>query len=637
MAATPTNEHRQRLPALASGFRATAVNWIVVGLALAILGSLIFLDLRLEHAKATQREHDRLSTQARVIATDTTNQLHTADRVLEQLRTEYVAHPDTFLTAAHGQYLDALIAALPGIRSIGVIDPRGRLILSSNKSYVGRDVSGREYFRAVRQFPDKDRLYLSAPFMSLSGVYLLTLSKMIVNPDGSFGGVVIASLDPAYFRVLMQSVRYAPDMWDAIVHDSGRIFQLVPTQPGFEDKQLAVPGTFFTRHLASGQPATVMTGIAMTTGKPSMMAQQTLDPVELHMDHALVVAVSRDLDKVYANWQRERKVRIGLYLMVVLIAVSALFSYQRRRQRFEVSAAAAAAALLQSESNYRLIVENTNELIIKVDPQGRYTYVNPAFCALYDATPEQLLGRHYAEDVVEEDRAMVDEFFAKLFQPPHTVSFVHRENTAHGVRHLEWRGRALLDAEGRIEELIGIARDVTDNMQLMDKLQSQAHQDYLTGLANRRYFMDQGEAELLRARRYAKPLSLFMIDIDHFKRINDTYGHKTGDLVLQKLSDKLREVLRAIDIIGRIGGEEFAILLPETALPQACEVAERLRDGVARTSVMREAGMPVSFTISIGVASLQGQEMNLDVLLNLADQALYQAKQAGRNQVRASE
>jgi diguanylate cyclase (GGDEF)-like protein len=127
-----------------------------------------------------------------------------------------------------------------------------------------------------------------------------------------------------------------------------------------------------------------------------------------------------------------------------------------------------------------------------------------------------------------------------------------------------------------------------------------------------------------------------MLDIDHFKKINDTYGHKCGDLVLKKLAATCQQVLREVDIIGRIGGEEFAILLPETDKEQAIEVAERLREAIGNAEVAIENGRPVRFTASIGVTSLTGEDKNMDVLLNIADKALYQAKNAGRNKVVAA-
>jgi diguanylate cyclase (GGDEF)-like protein len=169
---------------------------------------------------------------------------------------------------------------------------------------------------------------------------------------------------------------------------------------------------------------------------------------------------------------------------------------------------------------------------------------------------------------------------------------------------------------------------------LQRELENKAHVDYLTGVSNRRHFMEKANLDLVRAVRYGSALSILMLDVDFFKKINDSHGHKTGDAVLLKLAEICRQTLREVDIIGRIGGEEFAILLPETQQKEAVEVAERLRVAIALAKVPLESGgLPLQFTVSIGVTSLAAKEDNLDVLLNRADKALYAAKEAGRNKV----
>ena len=178
-----------------------------------------------------------------------------------------------------------------------------------------------------------------------------------------------------------------------------------------------------------------------------------------------------------------------------------------------------------------------------------------------------------------------------------------------------------------------LVREITDRKKLEEQLKQRAHIDYLTGVSTRRYFMEQAELELNRSIRYENPLSMMMLDADFFKRINDSHGHKTGDLVLKKLAEICRYSLREVDIIGRMGGEEFAILLPETDNSAAIETAKRLRKAIASTGVPLEAGLPLHFTVSIGVSSLTSKEDNIDVLLNQADKALYEAKSAGRNRV----
>jgi diguanylate cyclase (GGDEF)-like protein/PAS domain S-box-containing protein len=191
----------------------------------------------------------------------------------------------------------------------------------------------------------------------------------------------------------------------------------------------------------------------------------------------------------------------------------------------------------------------------------------------------------------------------------------------------------VLDASGKIVGLLPTAVDITERKQLEEELKRQAHLDYLTGLSNRRHFMEQAEVEFSRAVRHDKFLSILMLDIDHFKQVNDTYGHQSGDAVLRTLAMLCKEVLRNFDIIGRMGGEEFAVVLPETDIEQTLEVAERLREVIAETEVSLPDGSKISFTVSIGVATLVDKNTNIDWLLNQADRALYKAKESGRNKV----
>lgn len=169
--------------------------------------------------------------------------------------------------------------------------------------------------------------------------------------------------------------------------------------------------------------------------------------------------------------------------------------------------------------------------------------------------------------------------------------------------------------------------------ELQQELERQARTDSLTGLPNRRHFLDFATQELARTARYGGRLSVLMLDVDHFKKVNDTYGHKVGDLALQRLADICRDALREIDITARLGGEEFAVLLPETDSTHALEAAERLRTTIAAARIPLEQGLPLHFTVSIGVATLDGAATNIDTLLNRADKALYEAKRAGRNRV----
>ncbi|GAK54304.1 diguanylate cyclase with PAS/PAC sensor [Candidatus Moduliflexus flocculans] len=179
---------------------------------------------------------------------------------------------------------------------------------------------------------------------------------------------------------------------------------------------------------------------------------------------------------------------------------------------------------------------------------------------------------------------------------------------------------------------VGSVRDITARKEAERKLQEMAMLDGLTGILNRRYFLELSEQEFKRCRRYHRPLSLIMFDIDHFKQVNDTYGHDAGDTVLQAVTQTGRAILREADIFGRIGGEEFAITLPETNLVSARHVADRLRCAIGNLNINAHETL-IHITSSMGVAGINHEIHSIEMLLKCADQALYRAKNAGRNRV----
>jgi diguanylate cyclase (GGDEF)-like protein len=194
------------------------------------------------------------------------------------------------------------------------------------------------------------------------------------------------------------------------------------------------------------------------------------------------------------------------------------------------------------------------------------------------------------------------------------------------------------DRKRREKELEEINRKLTGQNRLLENmntlLQSLAATDSLTGIANRRKFLEVGESEFRRARRFGHPLSLLIADIDEFKRINDAWGHPVGDRVIRVVADTcVRNVRGTLDVVGRIGGDEFAIVLPETDYASASELAERLRQMVATELIAVDDGESIACAISVGVATLAGNVNSFDDLMVSADKALYRAKSKGRNRV----
>ena len=211
------------------------------------------------------------------------------------------------------------------------------------------------------------------------------------------------------------------------------------------------------------------------------------------------------------------------------------------------------------------------------------------------------------------------------------------QNTVTG-RWYQCRDQAIPWIDGRTVR-IEIAFDITERKCLeeqlrmtQEKAEKLARTDSLTELKSRRAFFDEAEQMLNVARRYGRPLSVAMIDIDYFKRINDTHGHFAGDTVLREVARTITESLRTADLAGRIGGEEFAIVLPETHLDDALQICERIRNSMENLNSTVDA-TTLTVTCSIGVTGNHVEHNNFETLLSAADRALYAAKNRGRNRV----
>ena len=185
----------------------------------------------------------------------------------------------------------------------------------------------------------------------------------------------------------------------------------------------------------------------------------------------------------------------------------------------------------------------------------------------------------------------------------------------------------------RLQTLADQAAIAIENAQLFEEMEKLAITDSLTGLYNRRYFFAFAENEIERSKRYNKHLSIIMMDIDHFKKINDSFGHQVGDQVLKEIADICLAILRKVDVMCRYGGEEFVVLLPETEVADAAHAAERMCTAISSLRLKTEKG-DVSVSVSIGVAEMEKSRSSFEKLLAAADKALYSAKETGRNRVR---
>lgn len=294
------------------------------------------------------------------------------------------------------------------------------------------------------------------------------------------------------------------------------------------------------------------------------------------------------------------------------------------------------AELADSEAKFRAMSEASQDALVMTDDKGRVSFWNRAAERMFGVSRQDMDGRPLHDVVappgeLDKARAGLREFQRTGGGPLIDAINEHEARRADGSRFPVELSVAAFRREDRWWA-VGAARDISERKRAEEALRELAATDGLTGLLNRRRFMEVGEAEFERAKRTARPISLIMFDVDHFKKVNDTRGHDVGDTVLVSLARTAKDTLRAVDILGRLGGEEFAAILPETGLKEASAVAERLRQAVSGMGLAPN-GEPLPVTVSLGVVQSQEPGESLESLLKRADTALYRAKSSGRDRV----
>jgi diguanylate cyclase (GGDEF)-like protein/PAS domain S-box-containing protein len=280
-----------------------------------------------------------------------------------------------------------------------------------------------------------------------------------------------------------------------------------------------------------------------------------------------------------------------------------------------------------------MLIQNVPGKLCVFDAAGNYVRWNSYVNRMTGLSDEQLLHSTGLLTVAEQDRPAAAEKLQEAFSKGYSQGDWHYLSRDRGERNFLMNIRRF-EVDGA-SYLATFGIDTTERRALEKELERQAHTDALTGATGRAHFLALAEQEIVRSRRYGRPLALLILDIDHFKLVNDAYGHPAGDLALQMLVQMCRQKLRDVDVLGRLGGEEFCILMPETVSEQAFQAAERLRQVISEVEVPLDP--PLRLTVSIGVAILSDTDTCISMLLSRADQALYKSKQSGRDKVSMAE
>jgi diguanylate cyclase (GGDEF)-like protein/PAS domain S-box-containing protein len=288
-----------------------------------------------------------------------------------------------------------------------------------------------------------------------------------------------------------------------------------------------------------------------------------------------------------------------------------------------------------SNQSYLLatMLNNIDAHIYIKDCERNFLYVNSRVAELFGEKAENIIGKKDTDILPKE---IAEHFYQSDKQVFDTNKKQVIEETTHDKNGdtLHYISTKIpFNLPDKLPALIGFSSDVTELYKLKEEFKKLANTDPLTDLYNRRFFTEQAEREYHRAKRYSLSLTLFTIDIDHFKSINDKFGHPVGDQVLIEVTKKLTATLRQTDILARIGGEEFSILLPETSAQAGIVLAERIRKEQNKLTIIGDWQGAIKLSISIGVSSFLSDDESFDAMFSRADKALYQAKNYGRNKV----
>jgi diguanylate cyclase (GGDEF)-like protein/PAS domain S-box-containing protein len=289
--------------------------------------------------------------------------------------------------------------------------------------------------------------------------------------------------------------------------------------------------------------------------------------------------------------------------------------------------------LQASEAHFRLFYEHAPVAYQSLDAAGNLLEVNDEWLRQFGYAHDAVIGRHIGEFLAPGQEVLLKTRFESFLRDSvlrkTEFDFLHRDG---GIVTVAVDGLVDRDEQGHFQRTQCVLHNITARKQIEQELRYLATTDALTGLANRRHFLDQMRLALARHQRHGTPTALLMIDLDWFKRVNDQYGHAVGDEVLQHCARTIASRLRRNDLLGRLGGEEFAILMPDTDVEGAREFAERVRQLAAGNPASTRTG-EILVTLSIGVTCFQERDQNIDGILARSDQALYRAKHNGRNRV----
>ncbi|GAB3259470.1 sensor domain-containing diguanylate cyclase [Chitinimonas naiadis] len=511
---------------------------------------------------------------------------------------------------------------LPHMAAVTVLDAEGRVAYSTAAN-LRVSFSDLPYIQNLLRAP-KPGLVISAPYtLRTTGRLGVVFARPVFSAEGRLRAVVVAGMHIEAWSRHFADIELGQHGSVAVV-DAER--HLVARQP-LPDRKLI--GRQFEQLV--WQPTKLLQDTYFYNSP--IDGERRLLAVRQVPGYPFLIGVGASEIDYLSDWRAGLVVTLlGLALLLIL-GVGLLVLLWRAGQQAR-ALAESEARLIAREQRMRSMLEASPCAlgVVEYGPD-RIRYANPDMAALFGLPLASLAGLQVVELFVRPEEWKALSGALRDAGTLREMEFALR--CGDGVERWVAVSATLLGSNGEdsSEDMLLSLVDVTARHARETRLTEEASTDALTGLANRRRFFERGGELFELARRHHRPMSLLMLDLDHFKLVNDTHGHAVGDEVLVRIARLLETSRRQGDLPARLGGEEFVVLVPETALPQAIEAAERIREAVENAPLTLEDGTLVPVTVSVGVAELRPTDTELHLLLIAADAALYRAKDAGRNRV----
>lgn len=589
-----------------------------------MIGHELYSSLRVAKVEATTDARNL----SQVLASRLNFEFNEAERVVSMLakdinpaamRREQVPRYQAEIT----HWLQSHRHAITSASALRIFDAQGNRIYSSMGEQVPINIADRAFFKEIVRDP-------KATLVSYSDVLIgryshrasMYISQPVLAADGTFLGAAIAIIDVSTLQEELQKIDLGSDGLIALRRmGNGAV---VIRYPGMEEIQNKPEPTIPVRlAILRGGPSGALEVVSPLDGIRRILGYQVLDNQQMFVMVGLA-------ERTYLAGWRDRALVLGGASLAFVLILAAVFY---RLARMETTRMLSEQALRESEERFRTIADYTYDWEYWLSPEGCVLYVSPACERVSGYTPDEfytdpaLLERI----LLPEDAAIYRTHLQSLDdQPESHISFriVRKDG---GIRWIAHGCRQVMASDGRDLGRRVNNRDITELKLAEQRAHALAFFDVLTGLPNRRMLLDRLDQALLHATRFQRALAVMFIDVDHFKEINDRFGHDAGDTLLCQIATRLVACVRSVDTVSRSGGDEFIVVLTELADPQDARlVAEKMGQAFEAPIPFGQEQLKTSLSIGIAIRSAEDSD-GAATLMRRADMAMYAIKSAGRN------